>query len=159
MEKTKINPNLLFGGLALFGGYLLVSKVGSWFEKSPEQKEAEKKEGSFLTRQWWDPNFLAKLPKGTTFKAFKDKDYPVLAAKNIYNSKHVFNDDEARLWMVIRNFSYKSQIPLVSGAFTKAYGQSLPDFIRSFSNAKEVADIFDYLDKLPSGLPSNIKID
>lgn len=141
------------GTLVYFG-----NKVSGWFGKSPEEKAAEEKAANFVNASdLWDVNFMAKLPKGTVFKAFQDKSYPEWAATQIYKSKGLLNDDEDALWNVIRKFSYKSQIPLVAGAFSKKYKKSVIEYLKTFLNAKELAEIADFIKKLPSGFPSNIK--
>ena len=64
----------------------------------------------------------------------------------------MFNDNEAQLWGALKRITYKTQVAQVNGYFTRKYGVEMFAYLATFLNADELASVYDYLNKLPTGL-------
>lgn len=76
-----------------------------------------------------------------------------LLAKNIYDSKGYFNDDEDKLFGVFKSLKTKSQVSYLAEFFYKKYSKDLVAYLQTFLNDDEMARLKKIIDPLPNYKP------
>lgn len=147
-DSLGISPvQVLFIGGGIWGGYKVAQKFGL-----VDSKEKEK-ETALLAAPYLSPSYVLQLQQDKKkFTAYSSTSFPQLLAKQIRDSKGLFNDNESRLWAALKRIQFKTQAAVVSYWFTKQYGEDLTQYLNTFQSKEEMAKIFDYLEKLPSGV-------
>lgn len=166
VPKTGIILNIaLIGGLGLVA-WKLADFLG--IIKSKEQKAAEAAENALLTGGTASPTILnpknGSLALTPTYlqtiylQVKKDcvknrKPIPKLStlignyqytdlAKQMYDAKGMFNDNEDALYGVLNNLQSQIQISFLSNYFYKTYKKDLLNYILSYTNTEERAKIY-----------------
>lgn len=146
-EKDYSSYILPIGGLVLF--YLVAVRFGLIKSAGAEMREREQ-----LFKDYFSPMYLANLlkKKGNRVTIFS-KDALDKYVKQIYDSKRFYGDDESLFFSVLKRIQYKSQVSQIADAFAKKYKEDLAFFLsNNFLNAEELNRVYEYTDKLPSGL-------
>lgn len=146
-EKDYSSYILPIGGLVLF--YLVAVRFGLIKSAGAEMREREQ-----LFKDYFSPMYLASLlkKKGNRVTIFS-KDALDKYVKQIYDSKRFYGDDESLFFSVLKRIQYKSQVSQIADAFAKKYKEDLAFFLsNNFLNAEELNRVYEYTDKLPSGL-------
>ena len=154
LESAGISPIqlIILGGGAYFI-YTVTTKVGEKFGivKSDTDLANEQKSTGLNSMPQMSPSYLSKLGATKVMK-FKNKSTLQNIVASIYKSKGVFNDNEAMLYGAFKMITYKTQLAEVSQAFYKDYNYDLYQYLKTFLNDSELALIYDYLNKLPTGI-------
>ena len=146
-QQLGITPVQAVGtGAAIIALYSLGRKFG--LVKGEENEKAEQ----LQSEKMFEPSYLQTLPASQKVMKFANQQSVADIAEKIKSAKGLFNDNEAQLWGAIKRITYKTQVAQVNGYFTRKYGVELFAYLKTFLNANEQAEIYDYLKKLPSGL-------
>lgn len=91
------------------------------------------------------------------FEQFKNKDVLILKSDYanslcdiIHNAKGLFNDDEDAVYSVFEKLKTKSQVSFLALRFNERYNASLKNYLKSFLNNSEMANVANIINKLPS---------
>lgn len=114
--------------------------------------EEQVKENKLLGEKMFEPNYLQTLPPEQKVLKFSSASTVPDIAEKIWKAKGFFKDDMAQLWGAIKRMKYKTQVAQVNTFFNQKYSKEMFTYMQTFLNAEEMAQIFDYLNKLPSGL-------
>lgn len=146
-EQIGVTPLQAVMTVAVVGG---IYKVGQKFGliSTAESEAKDKKSEAILNDDAFNPSYY----KGKKVMTWTNEASPKSIAKAIYDSKGLFNDDEAKFWGAIKRCTYKTQVSKVSDTFRLLYGKSLIDYIQGFLNKDGIARLSDYVNKLPSGI-------
>ena len=146
-QQLGITPVQAVGiGAAIIALYSIGRKFG--LVKGEENDKADK----LQSEKMFEPSYLQTLPASQKVMKFSNpKSVEDIAAK-IKSAKGLFNDNEAQLWGAIKRMTYKTQVAQVNAYFTRKYGVEMFAYMKTFLNANELAEIYDYLKNLPSGL-------
>lgn len=146
-EQLGITPvQAIATGGAIIALYSLGRKFG--LIKGEEQDKANQ----LQTEKMFEPSYLQTLPKGQKYKLFVKPETVADIAEKIKTAKGFFNDNEAQLWGAIKRIRYKTQVAQINAYFTRKYGVEMFAYLKTFLNSNELADVYDYLKNLPSGL-------
>jgi len=148
-----VDPVTAFLGVALIGGgYIALKKIGELF--GVVKSEDDKKADAFRVADYMAPAYALNLQKQKKkFYGFPNQATTAAnIAKRIFESKGVFNDNEAMLYGALNQLTYKTQISIVAYYFLKAYNKDLAQFLSTFLNAGEMAALYSKFDKLPTGI-------
>lgn len=141
---------LLVGGL--FFGYTAIKKIGETFGLVRTQED--EKADALRVADYMAPAYALNLQQQKRkFYGFPNQAQTATnIATRIYNSKSVFNDNEAMLFGALNQLQYKTQISIVSYYFLKKYNKDLAQYLSSFLSAKEMAGVYNRFDKLKTGI-------
>ena len=147
MANDKIDPNLLLiGGVAamvlIVGGK--ITSLFSFGKDSAEEKANAAQLQQLNNSNVFSPNYYkgkSGAPLITVAKAFE-------LAKIIYDAKGYFNDDEAAVYGVFQQLSYKTQVSFFAEKFFDKYKVSLLGYLQSFLNETEMATVAGIVNKL-----------
>ncbi len=154
-KKVSFGVDPLTGGLlvvGLFGGYYVFKKIGETF--GLVRTEQDEKADALKVADYMAPAYALNLQKQKKkFYGFPNQATTAAnIAKRIFESKGVFNDNEAQLMGALNQFTYKTQISIVSYYFLKKYNKDLAQFLSTFLSAQEMAALYTKFDKLPTGI-------
>jgi hypothetical protein len=76
----------------------------------------------------------------------------VKLAKQIYEAKGVFNDDEAAVYSAINQLRTRGDFYVLNGTFNNLYKSDMVQYIRGFLSAEEFLPIATRLSKLPCNI-------
>ena len=147
MANERIDPNLLLiGGVAamvlIVGGK--ITSLFSFGKDSAEDKANAAQLQQLNNSNVFSPNYYkgkSGAPLITVAKAFE-------LAKIIYDAKGYFNDDEAAVYGVFQQLSYKTQVSFFAEKFFDKYKVSLLGYLQSFLNETEMATVAAIVNKL-----------
>lgn len=147
MANERIDPNLLLiGGVAamvlIVGGK--ITSLFSFGKDSAEEKANAAQLQQLNNSNVFSPNYYkgkSGAPLITVAKAFE-------LAKIIYDAKGYFNDDEAAVYGVFQQLSYKTQVSFFAEKFFDKYKVSLLGYLQSFLNETEMATVAAIVNKL-----------
>lgn len=153
MERQPVSGDTLFKIGFGVGLYFVVIKpileTLNVVDTATEKKERKLIE-KFDTSEFWSPNYWKKL--STTGKVKLTKKQTALdLAKRIYESKKFFNDDENKLYSVFRLINYQTQVSWVAFNFDLLYQSDMWNYIKSFTNREEQAEIIKLIAAKPLG--------
>ena len=152
-------------------GFIALKKIAETFGLIQTKEEAEVETATEQASQSatqvgtnpflsFNPNFAPELVKAYLIK-YKPKKWNATAqmklsqeqyidlAKQIYDSKGVFNDDEDKLYNVFRNITTQWQLSLLSSVFSYKYKKDMLEYIKGFTNAEELAPILKQVQNYP----------
>lgn len=141
---------LVIGGLALFA-------YDKFFGQSKEEKESAKEESKIVDApvaknpltQAYTGSGSGKLPKGYTYIRSAAKPALGQAAKNIKKAIGTFTDDESKIIAAIKTAVTKPEVNLITRMYSFYFKRDLLFDLKDNLNAKELAPIFSYINKLP----------
>lgn len=147
MANERIDPNLLLiGGVAamvlIVGGK--ITSLFSFGKDSAEDKANAAQLQQLNNSNVFSPNYYkgkSGAPLITVAKAFE-------LGKIIYDAKGYFNDDEAAVYGVFQQLSYKTQVSFLAEKFFDKYKVSLLGYLQSFLNETEMATVAAIVNKL-----------
>jgi hypothetical protein len=146
MAKQEINPNIILiaaaAGLVYFGGSKLASLFS--FGNSEEDKANSAALKQLQNSNVLSPNYYKQIPYAHLLTMASAESL----AKIIYDAKGIFNDDEAAVYGVFQQLSYKTQVSFLSEVFFTKYKVSLLGFIQNFFNEAELATVANIVNKL-----------
>lgn len=147
MANNDINPNTLLvigaGALILIAGKSITS-LFSFGKDSAEDKANAAQLQQLNNSNVFSPNYYkgkSGAPLITVAKAFE-------LGKIIYDAKGYFNDDEAAVYGVFQQLSYKTQVSFFAEKFFDKYKVSLLGYLQSFLNETEMANVAAIVNKL-----------
>jgi hypothetical protein len=70
-------------------------------------------------------------------------------AKQIYDSKGTFNDNEDTLYNIFRNIKTQYQLSFISGIFSTVYKKDLLEYLKSFLNDVEINKLLTMVKNYP----------
>lgn len=148
---------LIIGGLLLvyIAGNKIFEKIG--LTKTPEDKANESLLAKMETENYFDPAYYDERHKKYTLTVLTPESYNNLA-RNIYNAKGYFNDDEDAVYGAFRAMGAKVQVSQLARTFYNTYKKDLQQFLKSFLSGDEFANIIKITDKLPQGIKLNGKV-
>lgn len=148
---------LIIGGLILVyvAGDKIFKKLG--LSKTEEDKANESLIAKMEIENYFDPAYYDERHKKYTLTVLTPESYNNLA-KNIYNAKGYFNDDEEAVYGAFRAISAKVQISQLARTFYNTYKKDLQGYLKGFLSGDEFAAIIKITDKLPQGIKMNGKI-
>lgn len=103
-----------------------------------------------VNANYFDPKWYKKGGSGTYLL---NSTSATLLAKNIYDSKGYFNDDEDKLYGVFKSLKTKSQVSYLAEFFYKKYSKDLVAYLQTFLNDDEMARLKKIIDPLPNFKP------
>jgi hypothetical protein len=71
-------------------------------------------------------------------------------AKQIYDSKGIFKDNDSVVINIFKSVSNKGDVAKISLAFSQKYGQDMGEYLK-FMDKDSYSLIFDYVNNMPSG--------
>ena len=148
-----VDPMTAVLGIAVVGGgYFILKKFGELF--GIVKSENDLKADALKVADYMAPAYALNLQKQKKkFYGFPNQATTAAnIAKRIYESKGVFNDNEALLFGALNQLTYKTQISIVSYYFLKNYNQDLAQYLSKFLSAGEMAVLQSKFDKLPTGI-------
>lgn len=145
MKQTDYSQYILPVG-ALVIVYLVLKRVGLVKDTGQEQRQEEQ-----LFKDYFSPTYLQRMYQtGGRIQLLTQTNVRQIA-KDLYDSKGVFNDDEQKLYGTIKRFKFKSQVSQAADVFFTTYKKDLASYLSTFLNDQELQRIYNYLDQLPSG--------
>lgn len=108
--------------------------------------------GSTSYKEAFNPNFYADVIKKLAPKAvliYKQADAQSYA-QEIYKAHGVFNDDEEKIFGVIQNMRSHAHLSQVCDIFFRTYKKGMYDYLKSFLDNNEMAQIIKMVDTLPT---------
>jgi hypothetical protein len=127
--------------LVFLGGRSILAKLG--IVTNPEDS---KEMNQLSASNYFDPDFYKAGGAGT--KILTNESAQMLV-KLLYESKGVFNDDEAKVYGVFQSLRYQSQVSYLAAVFFAKYKVSLIGFLSSFLNNAELSNIAKICNRLP----------
>lgn len=145
MKQTDYSQYILpVGALVII--YLVLKRVGLVKDTGQEQRQEEQ-----LFKDYFSPTYLQRMYQtGGRIQLLTQTNVRQIA-KDLYDSKGVFNDDEQKLYGTIKRFKFKSQVSQAADVFFTTYKKDLASYLSTFLNDQELQRIYNYLDQLPSG--------
>lgn len=143
---NEVNPNiLLMGGLAavlIFGTKSILKMLG--FDGGQDEAASMAALQTAGKEDYFNPNYYKKVngAKILTVAAAQ------MLSKKIYDSKGVFNDDEAQLYSAFQALTYKTQVSFLAEQFARIYNKSLYGYLDSFLNVTELGNVATICNKL-----------
>jgi hypothetical protein len=126
--------------------YLVAKRFGLIKDTQTQRTQEEQ-----LFKNYFSPTYLRQLlqmPGRTQLMTAADMQK---IAKDLYDSRGFFNDDESKLYGAIKRFRFKSQISQVADHFQKRYNKDLAFYLSTFLNQDELQKVYNFTDSLPSG--------
>jgi len=134
-------------GAIIFLGYTIAKKFGL------VQSEEGKKEAQLLAAPFLSSTYTDSLTREKKkFMSWTNVQTPKDIAKQIKESKGLFNDNEAKLWSALKRIQFKTQAGVVAYWFSRIYGEDLTQYLNGFNTKSEMAKIYDYLNGLKDGI-------
>lgn len=139
--------------LAFFGGRAIFKKLG--VVKNEQDIKDEAIVNQMLKEDYFNPSYADKaLIKYGAIQGWSGNSAEILA-KQIYDAKGIFNDDEEAVYSVFRKCQYKTQVSRIAKAFLYKYNADLYSYINpntGFLSNNEMMFIVSILNKLPMGV-------
>ena len=160
-EKRTFDPEIVKLFLYAIGAYILYNR---FFGKKTEDIEAEKASATIkglepksnpLQTETYRP--AVKQPGFIYFRTDKTapsvpKTYFLEAARDINNAFGIFNDDEAAITRAIKKAITKSEVNLISRAYSVLFKKDLFYQLNNKLNKNELEPIYNYILKLPDSI-------
>jgi len=150
-NSNQINPNLIIAvgaiGLVFMGGKKIFEALGLSKSKDDVEREREIKTQmlDLSAGDYFDPDFYKKQYGSTILTVSSAQKL----SEMIYDSKGIFNDDEAKVLGVFQLLRTKSQVSFLASVFFSMYKKSLLAYLLSFMNDSEMAAVAKITNKLP----------
>lgn len=141
----KVKPEEAFKWVLYGTGAYAIYRIGSYFGvfKSSEDKQFD----NYSEFKGWDPFFwqdtLDAMKKKKGYIKVLNYDLQPKYAKQLWDAKGIFNDDENAVYDVFRNMHYQTSLSILAYVFSQTYSESLYDYLTSFMSDSEMRKIFD----------------
>jgi hypothetical protein len=171
MKSKDINPNLLLiiGGGFLGYKFLLVPLLESLnLMDTKEEREAEQTTSEYgggsgkpIDQNPWSPKYITYVL--TQLRTGQSAALLTVAglnkyAKQIYDAKTWYNDDEEAVYGALRQLSSNTQLSQLAGHFQTNFKKDLYEYIRSMFNDAELAVVTNIVKGYKKGIIQNGKL-
>jgi hypothetical protein len=121
--------------------------------KSKEDKENEAKIERLSNLEFWKPSYYREMlaEHGRAKIALSKPETVEKVAKQFYDAKGIFNDDETKVYGMLRALRYDTQLSQISERFFQMYKKDLYNYIASFMNEKEMLEVNKLVSNLKNG--------
>ena len=130
-----------------------LQKLG--LQKSDEDIKDEKKIKELESSEYWKPSYYKDLLKKYPQKnrvALSNANTVEAYAKQFNSAKGLFNDDEEKVYGIIRSMKYGTQLSQVSERFFVMYKKDLYNFLQGFMSDSELLKLAEIVSQLETGL-------
>jgi len=134
---------IVFYSIGAYAGYKLLQKIGLVDDEEARKKDVVNAEIA-KSIKFFDVDYYKTVPVSNIFKQSVTDDF----AKQIFNAKGFFNDDEDTIFSVFRQQKYRSQISWLAYRFRIMYKTDLYAYLRGFLNNKEILNVFEIIQGL-----------
>lgn len=169
-SDAKTTNLLLIGGGALLGyKFLLVPLLESLnLKDTKEEADAAKTTSEYgggsgkpIDQNPWSPKYvnlvISQLKSGQSAALLNVATLNKFA-KQIYDAKTFYNDDEEAVYGVLRQLSSNTQLSQFAGHFQTNFKKDLYEYIRSMFNAAELAIVTNIVKGYKKGVIQNGKL-
>ena len=134
--------------------FLVLNKFGLLPNADSAKQAANAQELDALA--YFKPGYTKKLMKQNGWSKAKQTLLPtagaVALAKQVKNSKGLFNDNELALFSVFKTIRNKVQVSQLAQTFQQLYATDLVEYLRTFLNEAELARVYQLAEPLPIGV-------
>jgi hypothetical protein len=138
--------------LWLLNKTLNTSLEGLGLKKSKEDEKEEEQIKELSSSDYWKPSYykdlINKYPKKV---ALSNPNTVTEYAKQFKDTKGIINDNEEKVYGIIRSMKYGTQLSQVSERFYVMYKLDLYNFLQSFLNDSELLKVAELVKNLQTG--------